>query len=43
MTHSEFVQATPHECAPAVEAPAPFAVTAGARISISIPDIARRA
>jgi hypothetical protein len=29
--------------APAVEAPAPFAVTAGARISISIPDIARRA
>jgi len=27
---SEFVQATPHECAPAVEAPAPFAVTVGA-------------
>jgi len=27
--NSEFVQ-TPHECAPAVEAPAPFAVTVGA-------------
>lgn len=39
----QFAATTPRSEAPAVEAPAPFAVTAGARISSSIPDIARRA
>jgi hypothetical protein len=43
-TTFQFVQATPHECAPAVEAPAPFAVTVGAVNSIIItPAVLREA